>query len=261
MRGLIPSLVAALAALVSCSADAARTGVVGNTLTTNVRPYVSVRLDTAFTLLGAGKTLLAAKTDITTDEAAVWLHYAMFAADAGDGPQKRFAWTAVARLETPKAWRFQPGGTFPGAFSANVPGLEPAFAGQWSGSLLRITADGDWTSGVLAENAQAAPNAWLAARWILHLNDATKVLAEYREPWPEDIDPQNMADPRFLRDAALDYFDAFTRRAKAAFTVTKDKGDFKTASETPLPHFALPRSRPVVAQLIGEVVSLGNDGR
>ena len=261
MRGLIPSLIAALAALVSCSFDAARTGAVGNTLMTNVKPYIALRVDDAFTFFGAGKRNLATKTEATTDTASVWLHYAMFTADAGDGPEKRFAWSAIARIDTPRAWQFQPGNQFQGAFSKNLPGLEPAFATEWEGCLLRLLPENDWPSEVLAENSRSVPGAWLVARWTLHLDNATRALAEYRESWPEHIAPQGLDAPRFLRDDAVEYLDAFLLRARSTFTATKEKGEFKAVPETPLPHFILPRSRPDVTELVGRIVSSNNDGR
>lgn len=262
MRGLFPSLIAALAALVSCSADAARTGIIGNTLTTNVKPYVAVTADSSFTLLGGGRLPLAARTDIMTDEASVAFHYALFAADAGSGPERRFAYAAIARLEEARAWRFQPGiVAAPGTFSENVPGPGPAFAeGEWYGILLRVMPENDWPSDVLRENGQPLPVSWLAARWVTNLNNEARVVIEYREPWPERYGQRALGDPSLFSDDARAYFDAFAARAKASFTVTRDRGDFKAAGVTPAPSPALPRTRPDVARLVGEVVSAGNDG-
>ncbi|CAK7062761.1 MAG: hypothetical protein DELT_01494 [Desulfovibrio sp.] len=245
-----------LAACVLTACTPARTGVIGNTLTTNVKPPISITGLESLTVKAHGVLRPETATDNATAREMVTFNYAFYAdkAPAADIPANRFAYAVIARISTPKAWRFQPPSKADEALSArNITVGGIAFFEQ----ILRVPSENDWGSGVWRKNGKNVPRYWLAKRWTAHLNDEVRAVMEYREEWPTEINA-------FSRDLLIVSGNAgqaladFNKRADAAFTVEKREGDFNKG-QTPPSEYAVPENAPVIRKLIGEVVTTGND--
>ena len=234
----------------------ARTGVIGNTLTTNVKPAISITGQSSFVVKAHGTLRPETATDNATAREMVVFDYAFFAdkTPSETTSANRFAYAAIARVSTPKAWRFQPPAKADGALSAKTVTIkEVAFFEQ----ILRVASQDDWGSEVWEENGNSVPRYWLAKRWVAHLNDEVRAVMEYREEWPAEMNAVS-EDLIILNGNAGKALLAFNKRADAAFSVEKREGDF-AGTQTPPSEYSVSSKSPNITKLVGEVVTTGND--
>lgn len=244
MRRFFQSLRFLLAACILTACTPARTGVIGNTLTTNVKPSISITGEDSLTVRAHGRLYPSSGPAMAAGTATLSFDYAFF---TSAGRPDCFAYAAIVRVTNNEAWMFQPPARFPDAFSVT----DVSFGGfQWSEQLLRIPVENDWPTAVLEELGGEKRKYWLAKRWVAHLDGANRAIMEYREPWPDAITLLS-ADTVVFTGEAGETLNAFIKRADAAFSVEQKGGDFgKNAPES---HPAATRVPVNASKLIGEV--------
>lgn len=246
------------AVLLLGACSAARNGVVNGRLGTNLRPAISIEANAPFALADSGRVWSGILSDSMHPNNNASVDYAVYT-DAAASPAQRFAYAAIIRLGNDVDWEFVPQGhRLPGMFGPQKK-VEPA---NREGSLysLYVRSQGDWASDLLQANDVSVPELWLAKRWVFSLDTGARAMAEYREPWPEDIEIP-ATEFVLLRESHAAYLDAFERRALAVFSFGSDMTDFSGAVQEKST-WKKPRTAPDVEALVGEVarVTHGNDG-
>lgn len=252
MRRFFHSVRVVLTACLLTACAPARTGVIGNTLTTNVKPYISITALPPFSVLAHGTLRPETETDRMGSREMTIFNYAVYAdADAHSGPVSRFAYAAITRLEHANIWRFQPPTPSGAALYAGNTSMDGiAFTHQ----VLRV--GDDWGSRIWRENGRETPEYWIAKRWTAFMNDGIMAVMEYREPWPEALTPLS-PNLTVISGPAGEALLTFSRRADAVFMVEKKGGTFDKNSPTPPQVLTVPRD-PDIAALVGEVVTTGH---
>ncbi len=270
MRQWLCLLLSLAAGMFGCTPS--RTGVIGNTFTTNTRPAVSVHVDSRLVLLGNGKLHLNAQTDVLTERATVTFDFAVFMDAAG--PDKGIALAAVVDAGGQGGLRIRPPvGKSKDAFAEGDKGPADAAASSglgWKEELLCLPfggntgegmdrstgkASGDWLAELLEANRLFVPARRLTARWTAGLSDAKRVVVEYSEPWPDWIEPEAAFTPALLPQGAGEYLQAFADRARGTFTADRMPGDFRSVPEDQPSKLILPRRQPDLTALVGEIIS------
>lgn len=248
------SLVLTCAMLFACSP--ARTGVIDGSLTTNLIPSATVRANAPFVLADNGRIWVSQENfDDIMNPAPMSFDYAVYT-EPGVSPASRFAYAAIIWLEDPKAWTFIPqGAKLPGSFGNVRPSGPPELGGTMH--TLCVPNTGDWAGEFLAANGTAVPEFWLAKRWVFDLHNDGRVLAEYREPWPDWLEKPG-DDLMLLRQRDVDYLLDFGKRAMDVFTVTAERGEFPGAPSSG--QWQTPSVRPDVVRLVGDVRRQYHDG-
>ncbi len=251
-RLLLPALL-----LAACSP--ARTGLIGNTLTTNVRPLISITAQPPLTPLAHGRLHASGYGPAKNDPVALSFDFALFAdpeVEARTGSAEpgaaveRFSLAAILRI-TEQSLQFQPKGQKAyNAFSISKVRLNGI---DWTEELLRISSGGDWAAAVWRENGRAVPEFWLTKRWTAHLADRTIAVMEYREAWPACLAPISR-DVLIQNDPGGTCLQDFLNRADAAFRADRSGGDFKGEVKTPPSSLRLPREMPDITAMAGELV-------
>ena len=250
------TIVAASFLLSACAG--AKTGVLPDgTLSTNLRPAVSIKANAPFALADAGRVWASPKTDMLPGSTDASFDYAVYA-DPSSSPASVFAYAAILRLTDNESWEFLPQGNgLPGVF-----GGRQGEASVRSGYIytLHVPASNDWASELLAANGVTVPEAWIAKRWLFSLDTDARALAEYREPWPEGLDVPGGSDVMLLGESQAAFLRDFERRAVAAFSFAPVPGNF----ENVVPRVSAWKKAPVlpnVEKLMGDVIQkdFGND--
>ncbi|MDL2272470.1 DUF4851 domain-containing protein [Desulfovibrio sp. OttesenSCG-928-I05] len=229
-----------------CACSPARTGTVGNTLTTNTRPQISMTANTPLQRADSGTLWVAAKNSgHSMNPPMVEFSYALFADSAASqgGPVTVSAHALLMRLPDSRLWRFSPDSwpqfqTLPFGASASGDLL-------WPARLLRVPAEGDWISEMWKTNGREVPEFWLAKRWADTLGETAKGIMEYREPWPDGLDETMM----FGESAEL--VAAFIKRADAAFSM--DMSYTGLPETVPAAAMTRPAMRPDTLRLVGDI--------
>lgn len=245
-----------VAACLLAACTPARTGVIGNTLTTNIKPHISITAQGQLHVLAHGKITPYAETDRMGAKAGVSFDYALFADDnATASPEAPcFAYAAIVRLAQPNMWRFHP----------PVPAQNVLFSGSTTmdgivflHQVLHIPSHNDWASDVWTVNGQQSPTCWIIKRWTAHLGDDARAIMEYREPWKGEAPVS--ASIGAMGNNAGETLQAFVSRADAAFSVNRKGGDFSVGNTPPASKLALPEKDPDIARLFGAIAATGND--
>ena len=248
MRTIRTVLVLALLGLAACSP--ARTGVTGNTLTTNIHPPVSMTAGADFALHGSG-TLWVNATSMPRlmNPPLASLGYAVFSRSQS-GPVTESAHAFILHLQDAQAWRFAPD-SWPLYQSLGSPRSMGEDSVTWTSRILRVPARGDWISDAWLAAGREVPEFWIAKRWASLQSDSIKTVLEYREPWPASFESFDSLDLLLGGVEAQQDLQGFLARAGKAFTVSREY--------TPLPRdgggksMLLPAAKPDTAQLIGDV--------
>lgn len=244
------AILAASILLAACGAQ--RTGVLNNTLTTNVKPAITITAHAPFAVVDAGRVWAVPKTDVTPGMADTSFDYAVYASPTAS-VSTAFAYAAILRLDDSANWEFVPKGSrIQGSFGARKK-VEPA---KRDGAVytLHVPPAGDWASALLAENGHAIPEAWIAKRWMFSLDSASRAVAEYREPWPAGLEVPE-SDIMLLRESHAVFLQEFEKRAFAVFSFDTSTSDF---GETP-PRVSTWKRSPVspnVERLAGDVIQV-----
>ena len=236
------------ATLLLAACTPARTGVIGNTLTTNVKPEISITGIAPFSIRDHGRMLVESGLPSGEGTASLAVDYAFFADE--DHPD-RLAYAAIVRITNDTFWHFQPPAKFDEAFSES---RQPLGGYQWSEQLLRVARGKDWASGAWEDLGGSVPEFWLVKRGVTHLNNTVRAVMEYREPWPAAM--RVFSGTVIVSDEADAALQEFLGRADAVFTVEKKRGQFNTNS----PKTATVKSRiPLdAAKTIGSVIQNNN---
>lgn len=249
----IITFVAAVLLLSACTG--AKTGVLPDgTLSTNLRPSISIKANAPFALVDAGRVWASLKTDMTPGATDASFDYAVYANPASS-PASAFAYAGILKLSDNESWEFLPQGNgLPGIF-----GARKGEASMRSGFIytLHVPAPNDWASELLAANGVTVPEAWIAKRWLFSLDNDVRAMAEYREPWPDGLDAPEAADVTLLGESQAAFLREFERRALAAFTFSTAPGDFGNAA----PPASTWKKAPVlfnVEKLMGDVIHKDN---
>lgn len=233
--------------LAACSP--ARTDVIGNTLTTNVKPEISITGMAPFSVRDHGRMFVESGPPSGEGTADLTFDYAFF---ADKEHSDRLAYAAIVRITNDNFWHFRPPTKFDDAFSESRQSLGGF---QWLEQLLRTASETDWASSVWEDQGGAAPKFWLTKRWVTHLNNATRAVMEYREPWPAAMRLLS-GGTVIVSDEADKTLQQFLARADAAFTVEKKRGEFgDSAPVTPRTKGRVPLD---VAKTVGTVIRLNN---
>lgn len=253
MRRFLHNCRLLLAACLITACTPARTGVIGNTLTTNIKPEISITGLSPLILRASGRLRPNSGMASTTDSADFTVDYAVFTDKDAD---TRFAYAAIVRIDNEGRWFFHPPAPFDEAFAVS----DRMIGGfSWSTQMLRLSSGKDWASGVredLEGVSSGTPEFWLAKRWVAHLTDTARAVMEYREPWPEAVQVMG-TNTVVLSDSAAAFLQQFDARADAAFLVEKKRGEFD--KNTPQPKTAKPRIPVNVAAMAGTVMDRGGN--
>jgi len=243
------------ASLLVAACSPARTGVVNSTLTTNQRPAISIEPQPPLRLADSGRVWVSPKTNLLPGAATASFDYALYT-DPAVSTASVMAYGAIIRLEDRDRWMFSPQGkALPGSFGV---GKKIEGMGR-EGSLytLHVPSAGDWASELLTANGKPVPEAWIAKRWLFSLDSELRGLAEYREPWPADLDVPT-SDIMLLRPEHADFLREFDRRAYAAFRLGPESHEF--FSPPPSAIWIASPIHPDVARLAGEILAIENSG-
>lgn len=236
-------------ALLFAACSPLQTGVVNGALTTNQRPAISIIPNAPFTLADSGRVWVSPRTDSTPGLTDCSFDYAVYT-DPASTPAEKLAYAAIIRLEDGHGWNFVPQGKkLPGSFGSRKkvePPVREGFA-----YTLQIPATGDWAGELLAANDMTPPEVWLAKRWLFSLDKGLRAFAEYREPWPANLDVPGGDDFLISSDAAA-YLRGFDERAAKAFSFEALAGDFGSSSPESS-SWKKPPTVPDVARIAGDI--------
>lgn len=246
-------LALALAMLSGCSP--ARTGLTGNTLSTNTRPAISITANEPLQPMASGRLwiTMANNRDMLRSSTAAF-NYAVFSEPNGSGLVTRHAHATLTQLNDDMNWRFQPdtwreSNAF--TFSRNS-----ALEGyRWTMQTLRVPSRGDWFSDLWVANGREVPEVWLAKRWGALLNNSNKAVLEYREPWPDCLEAVDM-DLLIISGDGAACLSGFNSRAANAFTTAAENAPL---SDTPPASVLtiMPAGSPDSLRLVGGLTETG----
>ncbi|MDL2210173.1 DUF4851 domain-containing protein [Desulfovibrio sp. OttesenSCG-928-O18] len=234
----------ALVLLVGCTA--ARIGVSGNNLVRTAYPRTSIAAKTPLILQGYGRQWVSLPTEYMGMQPTGGMDYAVYG-EGSEGPITRHAHAFIVRPGNDYNWYFQPE-SYPAPGGVHI-GRKDIDGYRWVTQILRVDGEKDWFSAMWKESGRDVPEFWIARRFSATPERATRVVAEYREPWPECLDP-GVKDLVFVRASCLE---GFLERADAAFTL--NMGAPENAEEPPAAPSVLrrPPFPPDMKRLAGEL--------
>ena len=242
------SLLLAVVLVLPLACAPARTGVVGNTLSTNAAPTISLTAEPPLSLAGHGRLWVSPSSDVMGDPALASFDYALYT-DPSAGPVQRFAYAAIVRLADDGNWYFEPqSGKYSYPFSRNTGSGSDDF--EWTAQTLVIPSAQDWPSAVWQVNGRQVPKTWLAKRWTASMDLGTRAVAEYREAWPQCLNAD--ADLGALSGKEGECLSEFNKRAEGAFAVSNVPANFAATPASPST-LALPEDMPNTGKLVGSV--------
>lgn len=250
MKAILTRLVfaALVCGLCGCAGGfaAARTGVSGSALVRTEYPRASVSVNQPLTLQAHGRQWTAVPSDIFGADTTSVMDYAVYG-EGDSGPITRHAHAFFVKPRNNRLWRFQPEShKAPGGLSI----VEKDINGrQWTAHIIRVDGERDWFSAMWRESGRQTPELWIARRFSATPERSTRVVAEYREPWPECLDPE-AGDLMFVRESCLR---GFLERADAAFNLDLF-GDVPEGPPDAPSVLAKPPFGPDMRKLAGELI-------
>ena len=187
-------------------------GVAGTTLVRGEYPRLSIAANAPLTLHAHGKVWVDLPTEFLGVRPSGIMNFAVYGQSEGNA----LASHAHALYVTPTeghAWVFQPE-SYPTSGGLTI-GRKVINDYTWTTQLIRVPAETDWFSAMWRESDYTVPSAWLARRFSASPDQTTRVVAEYREPWPECLDPE-IKKLAFIREECLG---DFMRRSEAVFSL------------------------------------------
>lgn len=187
-------------------------GVSGTSLVRTGYPRLTVGAKEPMRLQAYGRQWVSLPTDYMGLQPSGIMDYAVYAEDV-EGPVLRHAHVLVVRPSSERDWRFKPE-SYPGPGGLAIRRVTvDGYA--WTLQILRVDGGKDWFNAMWLENGRDVPERWLAARFSATPDRYTRVAAEYREPWPECLDPE-AKDLLFVRESCLE---GFYERLGAVFSL------------------------------------------
>ncbi|MCC8193468.1 MAG: DUF4851 domain-containing protein [Deltaproteobacteria bacterium] len=190
---------------------AARNGVFGTSLVRTQYPRLTMTANPPLVLQGYGRQWVSLPTDYLGIEPSGIMDFAVYG-EGTEGPVTRHGHVFVVRPSEDKRWRFKPESFKP--FGGLAIGRKEINGYRWTVQVLRVDGEKDWFSAMWRESGREVPAFWLARRFSASPERSTRVVAEYREPWPDCLDPaaKNLL---FVRKECLEGF--FERSDRAFF--------------------------------------------
>lgn len=222
-------------------------GVVGASLVRTAYPRVAIAANEPLALQGYGKQWVSFPTDYMGHQPSGFMEYAVYG-EGAEGPVTRHAHALIARPSNDNYWEFKPESyPVPGGFAIG----KAVLGGKgWTAQLVRIDGEKDWFSAMWHESGREVPEYWIARRFSATPEKATRVVAEYREPWPGCLDPDGIKDMAFYPKGCLD---GFIERSEAAFDVAGEIPEEEKGTDIPS-ILVKPRFSPDMKRLVGELM-------
>lgn len=235
--------------LVVAACSPSRTGMNGNTLTTNARPYVSMTANAPLALQGTGRLWISGEVTSKLSTPLVSLDYALFS-DNASGPVTNSAHIFLAKIQDSTAWYFTPD-SWPlcGIVASGL--TLGADVLPWPSRIIKTPAAGDWISEMWRANGRNVPEYWIVKRWAAILDSDTKAIMEYREPWPDCLEEYLPGSIMFSGDNGQ-CLHHFLKRSAEAFSVGFEPAAFPNGSSLP-PGLKPSGTMPATKNLIGEI--------
>ena len=201
-----------LFAAVTSGCTAAFSGVSGDTLTRTSYPPLSVTANAPFVLQGQGREWVTFESESLARQPLGQMDYAVYAPES-TGPVTRHAHAFITLPTDDKRWEFLPENS-PGG---NVLALNKRELNGYTGieQIIRVPSEGDWFSTLWTANGRDVPHIWLARRFMATPQRFLRVIAEYREPWPDCLDTQ----VKDLMFASSECLQGFFNRSQDVFTL------------------------------------------
>ena len=222
----------------------AMSGISGTSLTRTAYPRLTMTANPPLILQGYGNQWVSLPTEVLGIDPSGVMDYAVYG-EGREGPINRHGHVMVVRPNS-TAWYFQPEGSRTHGTVAT--GRKVVGDYTWTAQVLRVNGATDWFSAMWAESGREIPEFWIARRLSGTPESATRVVAEYREPWPECLDPETENLLLVRRSCLEDFF----KRADEAFTLDMHALEVieapAVASELRKPDFA-----PNMLRLAGEL--------
>lgn len=246
MSGLIAWGAAAVLALsLAACISGARSGVVGSTLTRNEYPRASIAANAPFTLQAYGRQWVSLPTDFLGVQPTGSMDYAVYGQNES-GTVTRHAHALFTKPSSDNRWVFLPESyPAPGGLAIGSKGINGY---TWTTQVIRVPGENDWFSAMWRTSGYATPEVWIARRFSASPDRSLRIVAEYREPWPECLDP-DVKDLVFAREECLG---EFMRRSDAAFSLRMHAVEDGDASSAPSA-LKTPPFPPDMLKLAGEL--------
>ena len=249
-----PAALLALAVACLClfGCAGAFNGVSGSTLVRTNYPRLTVGANPPLTLQGYGRQWTSLPTDYLGLEPTGIMDFVVYGEGGGEGAEgaiTRHAHAFVVRPSEDKRWYFRPESNK--ALNGLAIGRKDIEGYRWTVQVLRVDGEKDWFSAMWRESGRETPPFWLARRFSATPERATRVVAEYREPWPECLDPE-ARDLVFARKECLEGF--FARSDAAFFLDMHAPGILEDPSVPSV--LATPAFSPDMKKLAGELMEV-----
>ncbi|GHV54105.1 hypothetical protein FACS1894206_06160 [Deltaproteobacteria bacterium] len=233
--------------LLGCAAGA-QNGFFGSALVRESYPRVCMQANSPLTLQGYGRQWVSFETPSLVSQASGRMDFAVYG-EGERGPVNRHAHVFVARPHDERHWYFQPE-SYPAPGGLSI-GSREISGSRWVTQILRVVGEQDWFSAMWRESGREVPLLWLARRFSASPDRAIRIVAEYREAWPECLDPE-IADLQFIPSSCME---GFLARSDAAFTLEINGPINKEMLKEPPPASLLvkPASVPDMKRLAGEL--------
>ena len=237
------TLLALLLLMVSCKPVGP--GVVGNTLSVASYPSGSITANAPLALAGQGQLWATFETEYMNASPSGQISYALYASTM-EGPVARHAHAMVVTLNSSNAWYFQPESSKePHVLSFSKKEINGY---TWTIQLMPVPAERDWFSALWQANGRETPERWLAQRYSATPDSGTRLVAEYREPWPPCLDEAE-GNPLMVQRSCIG---GFLDRANAAFTLDRVPADLENAPPA-ASALRVPELRMNTKKLVGEL--------
>ena len=225
---------------------AAYTGVSGSALVRTEYPRAMVKANPPLELRAYDRQWVSMPTETFGSDTTTIMDYAVYG-EGREGPITRHAHAIIVQPSNDRLWRFQPE-SFKGLDGLSI-GTAEVNGSQWTVRIARVDGETDWFSAMWRESGRETPSMWLARRFSITPDRATRVIAEYREPWPDCLDPE----AKDLMFASKSCLEGFLQRSDAAFEL-----DLRVAGPRMEPNapstLTKPSFRPNMRKLVGELV-------
>ncbi|SBV97548.1 exported hypothetical protein [uncultured delta proteobacterium] len=246
-------LALAVACLCLFGCAAAFNGISGSTLVRTDYPRLTVGANPPLILQGYGRQWVSLPTDYLGLEPSGIMDFAVYGDEGGNGSGEgaitRHAHAFVVTPSDDRRWYFRPESNKP--FGGLALGRKDIGGYSWTVQVLRVDGEKDWFSAMWRASGRETPPLWLARRFSATPDRAVRVVAEYREPWPECLDPE-AADLVFARKECLEGFFA---RSDAAFSLDMHAPEMLEAPSAPS-MLAKPAFSPDMKKLAGELMEV-----
>lgn len=224
----------------------AMSGVTGSTLTRTGYPRVSVMANAPFELKGHGRQWVSIPTEYLGTKPSGTMDYAVYGQNE-DGVVTRHAHALFAQPSDERAWYFKPE-SYPAPGGLSI-GRNVINGYAWTDQIIRVDGETDWFSAMWRESGYTTPQLWIARRFSATPDRTLRVVAEYRESWPECLD-RDVKDLVFAREECLG---GFLERSAAAFTLQMQAAENPEQAAAPSV-LAKPPFAPDMKKLAGELL-------